>query len=197
MSNRYTKERAAFIFGQDMEPCPRCGSYHIGYSTPIKMAEPITPQDGARQILGKWARATQSGHTPLEGPVRLVCRECGHQGPALDCTGRTSEDVGCDPAVAAEVKRLWNTQGGKVAPGVLFAVMPRWVTSHNDGQRHFITAGQLLRLYGVPRPMTVEIPSEMPCPPGLFQLRPRFDGNYSLPRELREKVDQFKRDSHV
>jgi hypothetical protein len=33
-------------------------------------------------------------------------------GPAVDCTGRTSEDCRADRALNAEMKRLWNTQKG-------------------------------------------------------------------------------------
>lgn len=107
---KYTAARTKFIFTQEMQPCPACGSYHLGYSTPIQMKEPITADDSAKQILGKWARAVKDGHTMLEGPVRIVCRDCHHKGPAMDCTGRTSEEVGRDKAVADEVKRLWNSQ---------------------------------------------------------------------------------------
>lgn len=80
------------------------------WQTPIKMSEPILPTDSAKQLVGKWARAVKDGHTPLEGPVFLMCRDCYHNGPAMDCTGRTSEDVGRDKNVADTVKRLWNEQ---------------------------------------------------------------------------------------
>jgi hypothetical protein len=63
-----------------------------------------------RQLIGKWARATASGETPLEGPVYFMCWTCFHKGPAVDCTGRTREDVGKDRALNAEIKRLWNSQ---------------------------------------------------------------------------------------
>lgn len=107
---RYTAEMARFVFREAMIPCPKCGGCHLGYSTPIRMKEPITASDGARQILGKWARSVKDGHTMLEGPVRIVCRDCHHKGPPMDCAGRTSEEVGKDKAVAAEVRRLWNSQ---------------------------------------------------------------------------------------
>lgn len=117
-AGRYTAARAKFVFACEMQPCPKCGSYHLGYSTPIQMKEPIAASDTAKQILGKWARAVRDGHTMLEGPVRIVCRACGHKGPAMDCTGRTSEEAGRDKAVADEVRRLWNSQSnGKGEPG--------------------------------------------------------------------------------
>ena len=103
-----TKRRAEMIFGQPMNPCPKCGSYNLRYRTPIQMEAPES--DDPKALLGAWARATKSGNTPLEGPCYLMCRECRHEGPAVDCTGRTSEDVGKDPEVAKEIKRLWNAQ---------------------------------------------------------------------------------------
>lgn len=102
-------KRAEFIFGQPMEPCPKCKGYSLKQQTPIVMEE-ILSTDGARQILGKWARARRGGVTPLEGPVFIACAACGHKGPAVDCTGRTREEVGQDPKISAEMKRLWNGQ---------------------------------------------------------------------------------------
>ena len=96
-----------------MKPCPKCGSYHIKHQTPIQMKEPVLATDSAKQIVGKWARAVRDGNNALEGPVFLMCFDCGHKGPAVDCTGRTAEDVGRDPIVAATVKRLWNEQSNE------------------------------------------------------------------------------------
>lgn len=44
-----------------------------------------------------------------------MCWDCCHKGPAVDCTGRTSEDCRSDRALNAEMKRLWNSQEGGVA----------------------------------------------------------------------------------
>ena len=104
----YTKERAMMTYGREMSPCPVCGSYHLGYSMPIVME--ITEGDTARSLLGKYTRATREGATPLQGPCQMVCRGCGHKGPPVDCSGRTSEDVGKDPEVASKLKDLWNSQ---------------------------------------------------------------------------------------
>lgn len=104
------------IFGQEMKPCPICGGFNIGWQTPIKMSEPITEADDARSILRKYARSVKSGATPLEGPVFLWCRECHHKGPAMDCSGRTSQEIGQDRAIATEVKRLWNSQSNETNP---------------------------------------------------------------------------------
>ncbi len=114
------KKRCEFVFGQPMQPCPKCGEYDMFYSTPIELdLEGVTHP---RAILGLWARAVRSsserGGTPLKGTCCMMCRKCGHTGPSVDVRGRTSEDVGSDPIVAAEVKRLWNNQGevgGRVA----------------------------------------------------------------------------------
>jgi len=105
-----TAQTAKFIHGIEMKPCPSCGAFNMHYRMPIQMKEPILATDGARQILGKWARSIKDGNTPLEGPCFMVCEDCGHKGPSIDCSGRTSEDVGKDPLVASEIKRIWNSQ---------------------------------------------------------------------------------------
>lgn len=110
----YTAATARMIFGQEMKPCPNCGGYQLKYQTPIRID--LKPEDGAKQILGKWARAIRAGATELQGPCYLMCWDCRHKGPSLDCTGRTSEDVGKDPKVATEVKHLWNTQAQPLLP---------------------------------------------------------------------------------
>lgn len=116
MSNRFCGDvlkdpakRAEWVYGQPMKPCPRCYSYNMKWQTPIRM-ESIGDGDAAADIVQKWARATRDGLTPLEGPVYLHCADCLHRGPALDCSGMTREEVGRDRHVAAEVKRLWNSQ---------------------------------------------------------------------------------------
>lgn len=104
----YTRERAKFVFGQDMEPCPKCGSYNMKPQMPIAME--TTGDETAPQLVGKWARATKAGATPLQGPAYYACWDCFHKGPAVDCTGRTLEDCHADRALNAEMKRLWNEQ---------------------------------------------------------------------------------------
>lgn len=104
------EEKCAFIFGQQMKPCPECGSYDLISQNPIKLKESIPEDLDPRKILGIYARAIRDGRTELEGPCFIMCKDCGHHGPHVDCTGRTSEDVGQDPVVWAEMKRLWNEQ---------------------------------------------------------------------------------------
>jgi hypothetical protein len=105
-----TKEWAKFVFRQEMKPCPKCKSYNMWYQNPIKLKEKIPKDFTAKQLLGIWARSIKEGKTPLEGPCYMSCRDCGHKGPSIDCSGRTSEDVGKDPIVAKKIKDLWNNQ---------------------------------------------------------------------------------------
>ncbi len=101
-------KRAEWVYGQPMAPCPKCGSYNMKPQIPIAME--TTGDETAPQLVGKWARATKAGHTPLQGPAYYACWDCFHKGPAVDCTGRTSEDCRADRALNAEMKRLWNAQ---------------------------------------------------------------------------------------
>ena len=85
-------------------PCPECGSWDLIGQSPIDVDIDVSD---ARKALGQYARAKKTGATPLKGPCFIMCKDCGHKGPAVDCAGRTSEDVGADPAVFTEMKRLW------------------------------------------------------------------------------------------
>lgn len=100
--------RAEWVYGQRMEPCPKCGSYNMKPQMPIKL--PLTGKENIEQLTYKWAVATRSGRTPLEGPCYYMCWDCQHKGPAVDRTGRTSEECRRDAALNTEMKRLWNTQ---------------------------------------------------------------------------------------
>ena len=102
-------KRAEWIYGQPMAPCPCCGSYNMKPKMPIKIE--LDGSETPKQFLGKYARAKLSGATQLEGPCYYMCGDCGHRAPAVDCAGRLSEEARRDPAVNAEMKRLWNTQG--------------------------------------------------------------------------------------
>jgi len=84
--------------------CPACGSWNLKPQTPIDVEIDITD---ARKALGQYARAIKAGATPLKGPCYIMCFNCCYKGPAVDCSGRTSEDVGRDAAVFSEMKRLW------------------------------------------------------------------------------------------
>jgi hypothetical protein len=101
-------KRAEWVYGQPMAPCPACGSYNMKPQMPIALE--TTGDETMPQLVGKWARATKAGATPLQGPAYYACWDCFHKGPAVDCTGRTSEECRADRALNAEMKRLWNTQ---------------------------------------------------------------------------------------
>jgi hypothetical protein len=72
-----------------------------------------------------------------------------------------------------------------------YAVYPGFVTSNSDGQRHYITAGDLCLLYGVQMRDCLVIYLHDETDPSkrervqlastLIALRPRFDGDYTLP----------------
>ena len=97
LSTRYAK-------AQYKHPCPKCGSWNIKPQTPIDVDIDITD---ARKALGQYARAIKGGATPLKGPCYIMCFDCRFTSPAVDCRGRTSEDVNQDPLVFSEMKRLW------------------------------------------------------------------------------------------
>lgn len=101
-------QRAAWVYGQPMAPCPACGSYNMRPQMPIALG--MTGDETVPQLVGKWAAAKKDGDTLLEGPAYYACMNCWHKGPAVDCTGRTSEECGSDPFLNTEMKRLWNTQ---------------------------------------------------------------------------------------
>lgn len=46
--------RAAWVHGQPMAPCPKCGSYNMKPQMPIQME--LTGSETVPQVLGKWAR---------------------------------------------------------------------------------------------------------------------------------------------
>lgn len=106
--------RAAWVYGQPMAPCPKCGSYNMMPAMPIKLD--VSGSETVPQLVGKWARATKAGATPLAGQAYYYCTDCYHKGPAVDCTGRTSEEARQDRALNTEMKRLWNEQAPEVKP---------------------------------------------------------------------------------
>jgi hypothetical protein len=108
MTKKYTAAQAAAVYGMQMAPCPVCGSYNMGPQIPIAME--TTGDETVPQLVGAWTRATAAGTTPLKGLAYYMCRDCLHEGPAVDCIGRTSEACRADRALNAEMKRLWNAQ---------------------------------------------------------------------------------------
>lgn len=69
-----------------------------------------------------------------------------------------------------------------------YVIFPGPVISQTDGDRHFITAPQLIRLYSVdPKSCRVVCRQSQAMPhgcdmyPNEIALRPRYDGDYTLP----------------
>lgn len=109
MSDINAKETARIIFGEEMKPCPECGSFNIKGQTPVKIESDLD----IKSLLSQYAKMTMNGTDDLEGPCYLMCFDCMHKGPSIDCSGRTAADVGNDPKVWTEMKRLWNQQISK------------------------------------------------------------------------------------
>ena len=63
-----------------------------------------------------------------------------------------------------------------------YILHPGWVTSQNDGDRHYITAVRLLGLYGVHPALCRIYDPKVKDKEGEVHLYPRYDGNYSLPQ---------------
>lgn len=61
-----------------------------------------------------------------------------------------------------------------------YAILPGYVFSRSDGDRHFITAKQLIQLYGVNPAECIEVGEGVDWT-GFIPLSPRDDGDYSLP----------------
>lgn len=59
---------------------------------------------------------------------------------------------------------------------IKYAIIPDYVVSENDGEIHFISAMQLINLYGVPRGEYYIFDED--CETSLIKLKPRFKGDY-------------------
>ena len=63
----------------------------------------------------------------------------------------------------------------------LYRVLPGIVTSRNDGDRHYVDAQALMRLYRVDPAACIIGPERMTDVPGLILLCPDYSGVYALP----------------
>lgn len=62
-----------------------------------------------------------------------------------------------------------------------YLLLPGYVRSKTDGQSHYVSADQLVRLYGVDwRECVVGV--DVPELDKLIVLMPRRDGNYAVPK---------------
>jgi len=67
-----------------------------------------------------------------------------------------------------------------------YVLVPGYVISKSDGDRHYVNAKQLQRLYGVESANCIKAPTGPEArywkpPADAVYLRPRYDGDYSLP----------------
>ena len=67
-----------------------------------------------------------------------------------------------------------------------YVLVPGYIISKKDGDRHFITGKMLQRLYKVDPSDCIEAPTGRGCehwepPENAIYLRPKQDGDYSLP----------------
>ena len=63
-----------------------------------------------------------------------------------------------------------------------YVVHPGWITSKNDGDRHFVSSNALVRLYGVnPSECMIKYPTSAPAPEGMIHLYPDYSGEYLVP----------------
>lgn len=79
-----------------------------------------------------------------------------------------------------------------------YLIVPGQVRSRSDGDTHYISAQELIRLYGVnpkeckivEQQVLVNVDRLEKYYPGLIELRPRYDGKY---RETFEEIQNKKR----
>lgn len=67
-----------------------------------------------------------------------------------------------------------------------YVLIPGWIISKNDYQKHWISEDKLVNLYKVnPADCVVVLTGEIARKkfPNLIRLEPRVDGNYSLPTQ--------------
>lgn len=74
-----------------------------------------------------------------------------------------------------------------------FLVVPDNIVSKHDGDTHYISAYQLMQLYGVRRNECVILrhTGEWPRHEGLYILDPKYDGDYELPDVYDDPCEQY------
>lgn len=139
------------------------------------VATPATYEDGLCRVL---AIATTT-----------ASRECSR------CHIRQIEDIHCLGLNPPEYVSTWRNEPkthcqAPLYRTVKYMVIPGYVRSATDGQPHFISVGKLIELYGVKINECVVQVSTPHQSKGrnpeyfgdLIPLRPRADGDYSLPK---------------
>lgn len=66
-----------------------------------------------------------------------------------------------------------------------YLLMPGYVKSNNDKDRHYISTVQLRKLYNVPMNecLVLNNRNSTMIPPGLIKLRTKANGDYTIPEE--------------
>ena len=77
-----------------------------------------------------------------------------------------------------------------------FLLCPGDVVSKSDGQTHFISAMQLVKLYGV-QPYECTYDSPYNRREGLLHLEPNYDGDYSLPDVVFDPCEHLHIDDSI
>lgn len=80
-----------------------------------------------------------------------------------------------------------------------FLVCPNYVVSRTDGQTHWISEHQLMRLYGVQRRECVIAccPTHHKEEEGLLHLEPSYEGDYSLPDVTSDPCGPYQSDDQL
>lgn len=79
-------------------------------------------------------------------------------------------------------------------PTKKYLVVPGYTISRNDGDRHYISAPALMRLYGVSplECVVLSLSDRRLADQNLIVLRPRYDGIYELPGAEKDSSDDGK-----
>ena len=79
-----------------------------------------------------------------------------------------------------------------------FLIVPGKVTSIRDGDIHFISAHQLINLYGVKRDECIIVRDDTrSVPEGLLYLEPSYEGDYTLPDVFTDPCEPYQPDDTV
>lgn len=69
---------------------------------------------------------------------------------------------------------------------IRFVMHPGWITSVNDGEKHFITVEKLIAAYGVPKNECLPTVGKFD-PRGVIHLSPRHLGDYA--EHLKQRLE--------